>query len=235
MPHILILLAVWVLLFNGESQKAPIYPHLLEPTKIHCKNTDSCLEHYHGAWCKSGTICYKGLCHLIPAYPCQYTEICDERSKQCIRQNCSSWADCDDGIFCNGAERCVAGQCRSDYKFDCSYGICSEEERKCVIPSSLREKNQQRLKDVFTPLRGVKGATTKLPIVGKEGGLSQKDITTDNIYAIIGVVAGVLGILVIFMFFTRVRPEVEPMIIIDRGGRGTSSYGEEYTTSFNYS
>jgi hypothetical protein len=52
---------------------------------------------------------------------------------------CSSSEACDDGIFCNGEESCVAGACTEGTPLRCNDGIactsefCSEETRACVI------------------------------------------------------------------------------------------------------
>ena len=43
-------------------------------------------------------------------------------------------AECDDGVFCNGAERCVAGECLSSGD-PCSYEAlraCEEASQECI-------------------------------------------------------------------------------------------------------
>jgi hypothetical protein len=50
---------------------------------------------------------------------------------------CSSNADCDDGLYCNGAEACIAGICSSGAPVDCDDGIactvdsCNEATNAC--------------------------------------------------------------------------------------------------------
>jgi hypothetical protein len=51
--------------------------------------------------------------------------------------SCTSDADCDDGLFCNGAETCAAGACvagtpvECDDGVDCTVDACSEATRAC--------------------------------------------------------------------------------------------------------
>ncbi len=52
--------------------------------------------------------------------------------------SCTTDAQCDDGLFCNGTERCEAGACvmgatvRCDDGIDCTVDGCSEVTRACV-------------------------------------------------------------------------------------------------------
>jgi hypothetical protein len=56
------------------------------------------------------------------------------------KQACSVDADCDDGLFCNGSERCQAGfcargapvLCESEDAVDCTDAVCDEATRGCV-------------------------------------------------------------------------------------------------------
>ncbi len=56
----------------------------------------------------------------------------------CKTDECSSQADCDDGLFCNGFERCVNGSCVGGQIPGCDDGIdstvdgCDEEADACV-------------------------------------------------------------------------------------------------------
>lgn len=48
---------------------------------------------------------------------------------------CSTDADCDDGIFCNGVEQCISGQCVADTSESCRPGErCDEEKDECLPP-----------------------------------------------------------------------------------------------------
>jgi len=53
--------------------------------------------------------------------------------------NCSSDAECDDGLYCNGAEACQAGICQAGISVDCSglngqcnAGVCDEATDSCA-------------------------------------------------------------------------------------------------------
>ena len=59
--------------------------------------------------------------------------------------NCRVDADCDDGLFCNGAERCISGNCQPgpvpncDDGISCTDDLCSEPAKSCVhTPVSAR-------------------------------------------------------------------------------------------------
>jgi hypothetical protein len=52
---------------------------------------------------------------------------------------CSTNADCNDGLYCNGIETCVSGHCQAGTPVDCSYlsnqcndGICDETLDECI-------------------------------------------------------------------------------------------------------
>ncbi len=52
---------------------------------------------------------------------------------------CSQDADCDDGLWCNGQERCIDGRCRPGEPVDCSHagdacnaGVCDEQADACT-------------------------------------------------------------------------------------------------------
>lgn len=52
---------------------------------------------------------------------------------------CQQDADCDDGLWCNGQERCVEGRCRPGEPVDCSHagdacnpGVCDEQTDACT-------------------------------------------------------------------------------------------------------
>src|SRR4051812_10746232 len=55
-----------------------------------------------------------------------------------VDQGCTSNAQCDDGVFCNGVEQCNAGRCERLAPVDCADAIdctqdrCDEAARMCV-------------------------------------------------------------------------------------------------------
>src|SRR5690349_22966524 len=54
---------------------------------------------------------------------------------------CSSDSHCDDGVYCNGAERCEIAECRCtpgvavscDDSLSCTVDRCDEETHACVV------------------------------------------------------------------------------------------------------
>lgn len=58
---------------------------------------------------------------------------------QPVGPECTADGDCDDGLFCNGAETCVADVCQAGTPVDCSAlsdqcndGVCDEELDECI-------------------------------------------------------------------------------------------------------
>jgi hypothetical protein len=53
-------------------------------------------------------------------------------------RDCSTHADCDDGVYCNGDEQCVDGECDDAEPVDCGDGdachmsYCDEERDRCI-------------------------------------------------------------------------------------------------------
>ena len=116
-------------------------------TDVKCNTTKDCHTHYNEDWCHRGQVCLQTRCWAVPDFPCPRTEWCDERDKRCIRRDCTSWRDCDDGIFCNGEELCVGGQCVVDPNFDCTQSgyMCNEAEHRCSQPLSVAEERARRM------------------------------------------------------------------------------------------
>lgn len=65
------------------------------------------------------------------ADPCP-DQLCDEASDTCAP--CQVDADCNDGLFCNGAERCDAGIC-ARAAYSCGDQGCKEESDECAPTS----------------------------------------------------------------------------------------------------
>lgn len=51
-----------------------------------------------------------------------------------LAANCSSNADCDDGLYCNGAEECVLGECENAYAPCTEDQTCNEATHECLNP-----------------------------------------------------------------------------------------------------
>jgi len=64
--------------------------------------------------------------------PCADDEICDEENDRCV--DCLTDADCDDGLFCNGAEVCVDGECQDGPDPCTADEVCDEVNDLCIVP-----------------------------------------------------------------------------------------------------
>lgn len=64
-----------------------------------------------------------GVCrHLVEASLCSGDERCDP-IRGCTTADCATDEECDDGVFCNGTERCIVGSgCFMDMAADCDDG-----------------------------------------------------------------------------------------------------------------
>jgi len=55
----------------------------------------------------------------------------------CKKGECENNSDCDDGLYCNGSERCLKGKCATsnilpcDDGLPCTTDICDEEKKEC--------------------------------------------------------------------------------------------------------
>lgn len=109
-------------------------------TEIECVDTPQCLSIAGNTWCQSGFTCIERHCHRIINVPCNLqTQICDEEKQECLSKRCESSKDCDDGIYCNGREKCINGTCQIDphAKVPCHKGICNETTHECMHPVKL--------------------------------------------------------------------------------------------------
>ncbi|UCC29374.1 MAG: hypothetical protein JSU86_14375 [Phycisphaerales bacterium] len=72
--------------------------------------------------CDSAT----GLC-VSAGDPCAQGENCDEANDEC-RPACTTDADCDDDVWCNGLETCPVDTCQPGTAVDCDDGVgCTED------------------------------------------------------------------------------------------------------------
>jgi len=146
-----LLLLLGVVIGGGEAHNNthPLYPHLLQPTNVTCVTTADCMAHYNNSWCHRGQLCRNGRCHRLPEHPCPHTERCDAKNKTCVPKACRSARDCDDHIFCNGAELCINATCRVGHETDCSRGFCDERTHRCHIPRNLAPQNAQTVQQLY--------------------------------------------------------------------------------------
>ena len=101
---------------------------------------DTCLDCQYDADCDNGDFCdgaeecFVGSC-VAGAEPCDNDQTCNEGSDTCIDivdPDCYNDSDCTDGVFCNGAEQCVSGEC-VDGDDPCDQDeTCDEGSDTCV-------------------------------------------------------------------------------------------------------
>ena len=98
------------------------------PTSQTCRVDSDCSDQGH--WCRSGQYCLNRRCYRLNTYPCKPSQFCMEREKQCVDSlPCVRNEDCDNGLYCDGAEQCFGGKCRNNYRFFCV--VCSEVNKTC--------------------------------------------------------------------------------------------------------
>jgi hypothetical protein len=119
---------------NGLS-----FPFVLNKTDVRCCNTSTCINVLaNNLWCQSGLACIDTYCYRIPNYPCAtQVETCDEVNHRCEQHACTANTECDDGVYCNGVEKCVNGFCKPGLTTQCNGGICDETTKVCSYPNML--------------------------------------------------------------------------------------------------
>ena len=218
-----------------QQPQYPLHTHLAKPTPVSCSTTEDCLEYFSG-WCQSGTFCSRGRCHTIPSYPCKADQRCDEVSRTCQVKYCKDWKDCDDGQFCNGVERCVAGVCTSDHKFDCTHGQCSEATQTCATPLSLRGE-VERMKSVASE-GGVRARKAGGIYIMDEPTAAPTNSTPTNdstVYLTMWIVAAVIfgsGVILFIVFSIRGGGAEPYLIVVNNGDGGTP--GEDPESNFQH-
>lgn len=137
MNYLLLLILLGLGLSHAYSPSL-LYPHTLISTDVPCLTMQDCRLHYNQSWCESADVmCIHRYCKLIPGHPCRATQQCLEAEKRCITKKCVTHEDCDNGIYCDGAEICQGGLCLIDpTQPNCIYtgGECDEAEKKCYEP-----------------------------------------------------------------------------------------------------
>ncbi len=123
----------------------------------HCEDDDPCTIDYcvvgscasiplpcqDGLFCNGVERCINGEC-VAGESPCGPDGFCDETQDICGQvpwpadpTPCVGNADCEDGVFCNGAERCVDNTCASG-PAPCSAGeTCDEVNGTCLRAGSM--------------------------------------------------------------------------------------------------
>ena len=102
-----------------------------------CRSNADCND---GRFCNGTERCASipfggGFC--IPGLPACVGVFCNETTDRC-EPRCTSNAQCDDGLFCNGIEACSGNRCYPgiapdcDDAFACSIDSCDESMRQCT-------------------------------------------------------------------------------------------------------
>jgi len=139
--HASLVLAFVILVCNAAYPYTP-HPYTLINTDVPCRSAADCLTHYNNSWCEAaGVMCIHLYCKLIPNYPCNATQTCQEKTKRCEDRECSKDSDCDNHLFCDGVEICSnsssSGVCITDpASTNCHFtgGRCDEEAKQCYEP-----------------------------------------------------------------------------------------------------
>lgn len=126
-----------------------------------CSGDEQCDD---GVFCNGSEVCFDGACAAGTPLDCDDSipctqDVCDELSSACHSfptnmgcgasetcnaesgciPECASNAECDDGFFCNGIERCDDGACVPGTLPDCDDGvsctrdICDESSDSCLV------------------------------------------------------------------------------------------------------
>ena len=107
---------------------------------LYTNNNAPCQD---GLYCTTGDICTDGEClgrfqRFCTSGPNQCEEgICDEELDQCTIGPKEDGAECDDGIYCNGVDTCIQGNCDDHPGDPCQYCfsigcICDESKDSCI-------------------------------------------------------------------------------------------------------
>ena len=118
---------------------------------VECLNDGQCDD---GLYCNGAESCSNNSCRQGPA-PCGAGELCSEELNICIAEaplpQCSTDADCSDGLYCNGQETCLDGACVSGVAPCGENQKCDEEQGACfdVITVSTEDVINNPRKPIF--------------------------------------------------------------------------------------
>lgn len=200
------------ILFLSAVNATLIHTHISQITDVPCETTKDCLAFYGNDWCHRGTFCLRHQCHTIPFFPCKQGEQCLSSENRCVSRHCSLHGDCDDGLFCNGVERCINSTCIPDDRFHCPFGLCSEKDKACYTPLSL--------KDVVIPdqvQQNTESGAFRATFHNTTDVNEHVRITTIVIIVIAGIFFAV--VLVVLLVSRASRP-YSPVIVFDKNGGG---------------
>jgi hypothetical protein len=117
------------------------------PCTVDTCQPDGCHNDPDAASCDDGVLCTVDTCtaqgctHVFSNAPCDdgiacSIDTCDPVTDSCVREACDSL--CDDGVFCNGIERCdtskgcVGGAPSCKLSVSCGMDACAEASEQCT-------------------------------------------------------------------------------------------------------
>lgn len=109
----------------------------LDECRAPCSSPQDCDD---GLFCTGGEACEYvaavGGDYCAPGViPCgDPAPLCDEINDRCVE--CLGDSECDDGLFCTGAETCVAGFCQTEPPPCLQSSICDEDNDACLCTSN---------------------------------------------------------------------------------------------------
>jgi hypothetical protein len=124
---------------------------------VHGANAAPCDD---GVFCNGSDTCSGGSCALHAGDPCSgaddgdgdCAESCDEAGGACDAPDPNGSA-CDDGVYCNGADTCVAGGCDGHAGNPCQGGAaCTEETQSCAASCVHGDCNASGSLDAGDPI-----------------------------------------------------------------------------------
>ncbi len=114
-------------------------PIFLDADRDYCpRGTAACStdsQCSNGIFCDGVESCVAGQCMAGPRSCAAPGLTCNENQAICVGvgTGCSSDAQCDNGLFCDGVEQCTAGVCQSGTRpCDLSVERCSEAQNRCL-------------------------------------------------------------------------------------------------------
>jgi len=118
----------------GCGTGAPQEP-AADRSELNVPDCDSNSDCDDGVFCNGVERCQSGAC-LAGSWPCG-DELCNELEGRCVARGvqeleCTSNGDCQDGVFCNGAETCNNGGCRGAGNPCDAPLLCRESKDDCV-------------------------------------------------------------------------------------------------------
>lgn len=122
-----------------EVANSGYVPIFLDADRDYCpRGTAACSSDSqcnNGIFCDGVESCVAGQC-TAGVRACSAPGLtCLESQARCVGtgSSCSTDTECNNGLFCDGVERCVSGSCQSGVRPCDAIGLCSESQDRCII------------------------------------------------------------------------------------------------------